>query len=68
MDLGTFVANLTQNTNIKITKEHYGRVAFLSREYRRWESHDTRQEELAKVPLWDWIDAALEHARNKYKN
>ncbi|CAE6454148.1 unnamed protein product [Rhizoctonia solani] len=50
MDLGTFVSNLTRNTNIKITKEHYGRVAFLS------------------LPLWDWIDAALENALKKYKN
>ncbi|CUA71431.1 hypothetical protein RSOLAG22IIIB_09540 [Rhizoctonia solani] len=65
MDLGTFVANLTRNTNIKVTKEHYGRVAFLSHEYRRWES---RQGELSKIPYWDWVDAALERARKKYAN
>lgn len=29
VDIGSFVANLTRNTTIKITKEHYGRVAFL---------------------------------------
>ncbi|KDN33740.1 hypothetical protein RSAG8_13171, partial [Rhizoctonia solani AG-8 WAC10335] len=68
MDLGTFVANLTRNMNIKVTKEHYGRVAFLSREYRRWESRDKTKAGLANVHLWDWIDAALENARKKYGN
>ncbi|KAG8704734.1 hypothetical protein FRC11_009622 [Ceratobasidium sp. 423] len=68
MDLGSFVANLTRNTNVKITKEHYGRVAFLSHEYRRWDSHDKTNPELVNVPYWDWVDKALENAHKKYGN
>ncbi|KAH7316378.1 hypothetical protein B0J17DRAFT_711213 [Rhizoctonia solani] len=66
VDLGTFVANFTRNATIKVTKEHYGRVAFLSREYRRWESRNTSDKELAGVGFWDWVDKALEQARKKH--
>ncbi|CAE6515140.1 unnamed protein product [Rhizoctonia solani] len=69
VDLGSFVATLTRNTAIKVTKEHYGRVAFLSREYRRWDSRDTSAEGgLANIGFWDWVDSALNKARKKYKN
>ncbi|KAH7316369.1 hypothetical protein B0J17DRAFT_751019 [Rhizoctonia solani] len=67
MDLGSFVASLTRNTTIKVTKEHYGRVAFLSREYRRWDSRDaTAGGELTTIGFWDWVDKALDQARKKY--
>ncbi|KAH7332865.1 hypothetical protein B0J17DRAFT_722035 [Rhizoctonia solani] len=67
MDLGSFVASLTQNTTIKVTKEHYGQVAFLSHEYHRWDScNATAGGELTTIRFWDWVDKALDQAHKKY--
>ncbi|KAG9088635.1 hypothetical protein FS749_002009 [Ceratobasidium sp. UAMH 11750] len=64
-DIGSFTAHLTRNVRIKITKEHYGRIAFLSREWRLWNSRPLTDKKMAAMKYWEWVDKALERVRER---
>ncbi|KDN34288.1 hypothetical protein RSAG8_12613, partial [Rhizoctonia solani AG-8 WAC10335] len=64
-DIGSFSSRLMRNTSIKVTREHYGRIAVLSREYSLWE---TRSQSLSKAKYWEWVDKALERVREQQKS
>ncbi|KAG8686688.1 hypothetical protein FRC08_012366 [Ceratobasidium sp. 394] len=67
-DIASFATTLMRNTTIKITREHYGRIALLSREYRTWsdrESIPDISEAAMKLGYWEWVDATLETVRNE---
>ncbi|EUC61580.1 hypothetical protein RSOL_400100, partial [Rhizoctonia solani AG-3 Rhs1AP] len=63
-DIGSFSSRLMRNTSIKVTPEHYGRIALLSREYSLWEA---RPQSLTKAKYWEWVDKALEWVREQQK-
>ncbi|KAG8713233.1 hypothetical protein FRC08_013530 [Ceratobasidium sp. 394] len=57
-----------RNTTIKITLEHYGRIALLSREYRTWSDRESIpgiSADAVKLGYWEWVDLTLETVRNE---
>ncbi|KAG8696147.1 hypothetical protein FRC09_008703 [Ceratobasidium sp. 395] len=65
MDIGSFTSRVTRNTSIKVTKAHYGRMAFLCRAFRSWGKRPDLQD---NKKYWDWVDEALAEVRIKTKD
>ncbi|KAG9107833.1 hypothetical protein FRC07_008573, partial [Ceratobasidium sp. 392] len=67
-DIASFATALMRNTPLKVTRAHYGRVAFLSREYRTWlgrASIPGIAKEAENLGYWEWVDVALETVRKQ---
>ncbi|KAG9120035.1 hypothetical protein FRC07_004644, partial [Ceratobasidium sp. 392] len=67
-NIGSFTAHITRKVRNKITKAHYGCMAFLSRKFRSWEGRDVTKTNLAKMEYWEWVDRVLERVRKDTEN
>ncbi|KAG8713525.1 hypothetical protein FRC09_018624 [Ceratobasidium sp. 395] len=63
MDLGSLVARATKGTTLKITAQHYGRFALLSRYMESYKAAENKN-----CKFWDYADQALKDLRTEKGN